>query len=514
MRKATLLLTAFLAACGTKTAVPNASADWPMYNRDYASTRFSGLTDIAAKNVAGLKQVCSYVLPEKVMFESGLVASQGTMYFTTFEYTYAIDAATCALKWRSRHELPGTPGVGSTRGVALLDGRVFRGSADGNVTAYDAASGMQVWSTKITADGSMEYISASPIAWNGMVFIGTAGADAGNIGRIDGLDAATGRVLWSFPLIPTGVEKNAESWPKGTHLAGGSSWTSFTLDPDAGALYAPTGNPGPDFAGGYRPGANLYSGGVVVLDAKAGTLRTWYQLVPHDVHDWDIAAAPVLITTKAGQKRLMAAGKDGMLHSVDLASGKETWKTPVTTIDNIDAPLTAAGTRFCPGTAGGVEWNGPAYSSDANLVFVNSTDWCTTIKMDPKPVKFEAGKPFVGSANGFGTMDDSPKRGWVTAVDADSGAVRWKFQAATPMVAGLFATASGLVMTADLNGDVFAFDAATGNVVHKMGIGQPAGGGVITYEQGGQQRIALAAGLDSRIFRTMGQPTILVYGLP
>lgn len=484
-----------------------------MYNRDYASTRFSGLTEIAAKNVTGLKPVCSYVLPEKVMFESGLVASQGALYFTTFEYTYAIDSATCALKWKARHELPGTPGVGSTRGVALLDGRVFRGSADGSVTAYDAASGTQMWSTKIIAADSMEYISASPIAWDGMVIIGTAGADAGNIGRIAGLDAATGRVVWSFPLIPTGTEKNAESWPQGTHLAGGSSWTSFTLDPDAGTLYAPTGNPGPDFAGTYRPGANLYSGGVVALDAKTGALRTWYQLVPHDVHDWDIAAAPVLVMTKAGQKRLMAAGKDGFLHGVDLAGGKEVWKTPVTTIANIDAPLTVAGTRFCPGTAGGVEWNGPAYSADANLVFVNSTDWCTTIKMEAKPPKFEAGKAFTGAANGFGTMDESPKRGWVTAIDADSGAVKWKFQTATPMVGGLLATASGLVMTADLNGDFFAFDAASGNVAHKMSLGQPVGGGVITYEQGGKQQIALAAGLDSRIFRVMGQPTILVYGL-
>ena len=514
MRKVTLLLfTVFLAACGSKIATPNTSADWPMYNRDYGSTRFSGLTQIAATNVKGLKQVCSYVLPEKVMFESGLVTSQGTMYFTTFEYTYAIDAATCALKWKARHELPETPGVGATRGVALADGRVYRGSADGAVTAYDAASGMQMWSTKITADGSMESISASPIAWGGMVFIGTAGADVGNLCRIAALDSSTGRILWNFPLIPTGTEKNAESWPKGTHLAGGSVWTSVTLDPDSGALYVPAGNPGPDFSGEYRPGANLYAGSVVVLDAKTGTLRTWYQLVPHDVHDWDIAAAPVLVSTKAGQKRLMAAGKDGFLHAIDLAVGKVAWKTPVTTIDNIDAPLTAAGTHFCPGTAGGVEWNGPAFSSDTNLVFVNSTDWCTTIKMDPKPLKFEVGKPFIGSSNGFGTMDDSPKGGWVTAVDADSGAVKWKFKAATPMVGGVIATASGLVMTADLNGDFFAFEAATGNVAHKMSTGQPVGGGVITYEQGGQQRVALAAGLDSRIFRTSGQPQILVFGL-
>ena len=162
------------------------------------------------------------------------------------------------------------------------------------------------------------------------------------------LDAASGKVVWSFALVPSGSEPNGESWPKGTHLAGGSTWTSFTLDPDSGALYVPAGNPAPDFAGSYRPGANLYSGSVVVLDAKSGSLRTWYQLVPHDVHDWDIAAAPVLLTTKQGQRQAVAAGKDGFLHSIDLASGKVVWKTPTTTIDNIDAPRRSREPIFAP----------------------------------------------------------------------------------------------------------------------------------------------------------------------
>lgn len=513
MRLTILLLAALLtASCGQKAAGPNPSADWPMYNRDYASTRYSGLADVTPQNVSTLKQVCSYALPDKSTFESGLVAVNGTIYFTSFQSTYAIDAGTCALKWTAKHDLPGIPNAGATRGVALADNRVVRGFVDGNVIAYDAATGNQLWATKITGDGSMESISASPIAWNGMVFIGTAGADMGNVCRIAGLDAATGKLLWSFPLVPTADEKNAESWPKGTHLAGGSTWTSLSLDPDAGALYVPTGNPGPDFSGVYREGANLYSGSVVVLDAKTGALRTWYQLVPHDVHDWDIAAAPVLVTTKGGQKRAMAAGKDGYLHAIDIAAGKVAWKTPITTIDNADAPLTVKGTHFCPGTAGGVEWNGPAYSSGTNLMYVNSTDWCATIKMDPKPPKFEAGKPFTGSSNGFGTMDPT-RKGWVTAVDADSGAVKWKYQAATPMVGGILATASGLVVTGDLNGDLLALDAATGSVLHKISTGQPVGGGVITYQQAGQQRIAVAAGMESRIMDSHGQPVILVFGL-
>ena len=482
-----------------------------MYNHDYASTGFSKLSDITPKNVSGLRQVCSYVLPESTTFESSLVAVNGTLFFTTSEYTYAIDAANCGLRWRVRHEVQG-PG-GTVRGVALAGNRVFRGFRDGYVIAYDIANGEQIWSTKLTEpDGSPAIIAASPIVLNGMVFIGTSGAERACDCFAAGLDAATGRVVWTFPLVPTGDAPGADTWPKGVHVGGGSLWTSFTIDPDSGALYVPTGNPGPDFSGAYRPGANLYTGSIVVLDAKSGSLRTWYQLVPHDIHDWDQAAAPALITTKLGRRRAMAAGKDGYLHAIDLVGGKIAWKTAVSTIENTEAPLTVEGVHFCPGTAGGVLWNGPTYSALTNLVYVNSVDWCSTLRLDPKLPEFEPGKQFLGSANAFGDKDPR-KRGWVTAVDADTGAIRWRYQSPTPMVAGTAVTASGLVLTADLNGDFVAFDAATGKVLHRIATRQPGGGGVITYQTGGQQRIAMAAGLEDRILESHGQPAVLVFGL-
>ena len=219
------------------------------------------------------------------------------------------------------------------RGVALDGKRIYRGFRDGYMIAYDAQNGEQIWSAEMhESDGKPATIAASPLVWNGMVFIGTSGAERACGCVIAGLDAATGKVVWTFALVPTGDAPGAESWPKGVHVGGGSVWTSLTIDPDSGALYVPTGNPGPDFSGAYRPGANLYTGSIVVLDAKKGSLRTWYQLVPHDVHDWDQAAAPALIVTKAGERRAMAAGKDGFLHSIDITAGKVAWKTPVTTI--------------------------------------------------------------------------------------------------------------------------------------------------------------------------------------
>jgi alcohol dehydrogenase (cytochrome c) len=507
---AVVQLSFFTRLSGQSAPAGLASGDWPLYNLDYASTRYSKLSEVTLKNITGLRQVCSYALPEDAEFESGLVAVNGALYFTTAEYTYAIDGGNCAVRWRVRH--PMERGGGTVRGVAFAQNRVFRGFPDGTVIAYNASNGEQVWSSKLTEpDGRPATISAAPITWNGMVFIGTFGAERACGCIVAGMDAATGKVLWTFALVPTGDAPGSETWPRGVHAGGGSVWTSLTIDPDTGELYVPTGNPGPDFSGAYRPGANLYTGSVVVLDARKGSLKTWYQLVPHDTHDWDQAATPAVITTRLGRRRAMAGGKDGYLHGIDIASGKVAWKTPVTTFKDENAPLTTQGTHFCPGVTGGVSWNGPAYSPDTNLVYVNSIDWCTTLKLGVEIPTFEPGKTFLGSEDSFG-VHDARKAGWVTAVDADSGAVRWRYEAEAPLVSGIVVTASGLVMTVDLNGNFLAFDAQTGKLLHKIATGQSAGGGVITYLTGGKQRIAMATGLEDRILATHGKPAVLVYG--
>ncbi len=483
------------------------AADWPMYAHDYTSTRFSPLTEITPKNVTGLKQICSYALPEMSTFQSSLVEIGGTLYFTTGTATYAIDATNCKLKWTEKHEMQGG---GTVRGVAVAGRRVFRGFRDGAVIAYDISNGEQVWSTKLTApDGRVATIAASPVEWDGMLIIATSGGENNCACFVTALDADTGKVKWTFNTVPGQGTPGAETWPAGVKPGGASMWTSFTIDPETSSLYVSTGNPGYDFAGEYRPGANLYSDSVLVLDAKSGKLRNYYQVVAHDYHDWDLTAAPVVLITKTAQHRVMVAGKDGFLISIDPKAQKVTWKTPVTTIDNIEAPLTPAGTRFCPGTAGGVQWNGPAFSPATNLVYVNAVDWCSTVKSDPD---YDGKKNLIGSANAFGEKAKDVS-GWVTAIDADSGAVRWKYHATAPMVAGIAVTASGLVLTADMASDFLAFDAASGKILQRIKLGQPSGGGVITYRAGGKQRVAVATGMEDRIMDTHGAPTVVVLGL-
>jgi alcohol dehydrogenase (cytochrome c) len=210
-----------------------------------------------------------------------------------------------------------------------------------------------------------ETIPAAPIAWNGMVFIGQAGGDNKGVrGRMMAFNQADGKQVWSFDLVPVTGE-GADTWPPETPenpRTGGATWTSYTLDAATGSLYVPVGNAAPDFDIKARPGLNLYTNSIVVLDAKTGAFREYYQLTPNDFHDWDVASAPAVIKTSGGKNLVVGAGKDGILHAVDPAQKKEIYKTPVTTIENVDTPFTAdKTTHFCPGVQGGVEWNGPAF---------------------------------------------------------------------------------------------------------------------------------------------------------
>ena len=105
-------------------------------------------------------------------------------------------------------------------------------------------------------------------------------------------------------------------------------------------------------------------------------------------------------------------------------------------------------------------------------------------------------------------------RGWVTAIDADTGRVRWKYQSAAPHLAAVTATAGGLVFAANTIGDVFAFDARNGRVLWKEKI-EPNGGGVVSYNAGGKQRIAFASGMKSPIWPVVPKSSrIVVFGLP
>lgn len=504
----------------------NTAADWPSYNRTLQSNRYAPQTQINRATVGGLSRLCTFDTGLATSFQTGLIKVGNALYFSTDKATFSIDPSTCALNWRSDLSYQPIGTLNVNRGVAYLDGKLFRGTQDGQVIALDAATGKELWARQIGIKAKGETTPAAPIAWNGMVFIGVAGGDNYDVqGRMYALDARTGAVRWMFQMVPSNDGPQSEArrtWGNAPNvpISGGGTWTSYTLDPATGQLFVPGGNPAPDFAPGLRPGADLFTNSVVVLDAKTGANRGHYSLVPDDEHDWDSSAAPALIRTRAGRELMAAAIKDGHLYGFDRASGQRLYTTPLTTLFNTKAPLTAGGTRFCPGTQGGNEWNGPSYSPRTNLIYTGSVDWCSTVKIAPEAKVRTAslGQPWSGSGDTshvFGAMDPAGHwAGWVNATDADSGNIRWRYKAPYPILAGVTPTAGNVVFAGDMGGNLYAFDDSNGKLLFRTTTGGALGGGIITYDAGGRQMLAVASGMTSPIWPTpKSTAKVIVYSL-
>jgi alcohol dehydrogenase (cytochrome c) len=160
-----------------------------------------------------------------------------------------------------------------------------------------------------------------------------------------------------------------------------------------------------------------------------------------------------------------------------------------------------------------VEWNGPAFNPGTNMLYVPAVDWCTTFTAFEQ-VRHIPGKLYMG---GTTSMDPPAKaQGWITAVDASSGAVKWKYRSPRPMVAAVTTTAGNVLFAGELTGDFLALDARTGDALYRFNTGGPMGGGVVTYAVGGKQFVAAASGSPSNywVAGNPGSPTIVVFALP
>jgi len=514
------------AAPATATPLTNANSDdWAGYNKTLTSERFSPLSQINTSNANKLKVLCTYDTGQYTGFNSGLIAVNDALIFTTQFDIFSIDPATCNQNWRTHEDYkPATPQPVS-RGAAYMDGLLFRGSGDGRVLAYDFKTGKRVWETTIANAKRGETTPSAPIAWNGLVFIGNAGSDIkGGKGRMYALEAKTGKIVWEFYMVPKtdgDVARGPEgespldmsTWKNdsGIPITGGGTWTSYTLDPATGLLYVPVGNPGPDFAADVRKGDNLFTGSVLVLDAKTGAYKNHFKLVPIDWHDWDVSNTPALIHTRGGKHLLAVAPKDGYLYGIDLATNAVLYRTPVTRIDNADAPFSVGKpVHFCPGSTGGGEWNGAAYDPQTNLIFTGQVDWCTTVTLQTKKQIEETavGQPWSGEAsinpyNVWGKPDSfGDWAGWVYAVDADTGAWKWRMKSNYPIQSGVTPTAGGIVFFGDMGGNFYVLDAANGQKLWGQKIGGAIAGGVITFTANGTQKIAAATGLTEILWPT------------
>src|SRR5258706_7630727 len=412
---------------------PISESEWPAYNKSYDGRRFSTLAQINRSNLSSLRPVCAAELGDAGAFKAGTVVIGDSMYLTTANSTVAIDAVSCEIRWQNIYPGEEPPVFSVNRGVAYADGRLFRGTADGRLVCIDAATGRTVWKVKAAEPSLGEFFSSAPIAWKGLLYIGIAGSDWAVRGRMMAFETATGSEKWRFYTIPEGDEPGAETWrrPEGLKVGGGGSWSTYTLDPQTGELFIPVGNPAPDLRSDLREGANLYTNSLLVLDALTGKLRWYFQMSPNDGLDLDLGAAPALYRDGRGASMLAAGSKDGYLYGIDRVTHQLSYRTRVTTVKNSDLMRMPPpeGLEFCPGYLGGVEWNGPAVDPRDQSIFVGAVDWCMFFKPGDKP--YEAGVPF------HGTIVILPQKvlgkGWITAIDGNTGKVRWQYHSESPI---------------------------------------------------------------------------------
>ncbi|MGH8219964.1 MAG: PQQ-binding-like beta-propeller repeat protein [Steroidobacteraceae bacterium] len=486
------------------------AGQWLTINRDLNGERFSPLRQITPANVARLGEVCRVQIDGPTTFEAGLIVADGTIYTDTGLATIALDARTCAIRWKHQYVPQEARYSPSNRGIAVLDGRVFRGTGDARLIALDAATGRLLWEDVIGAPRLGEAASAAPLAWNGIVYMGISGSELGARGRVMAYDAATGRELWRFDTIPMGSEKGADTWkrPQSAKTGGGGVWGASSLDVTTGELFVPVGNPWPDIDKAYRPGRNLFTDSIVVLDARTGALKWWYQTTQEDWQDQDLVAAPVLYRDSKVRDVVAFGGKDGYVTAVDRDTHQMIFRTAVTTFSAYHKSATPEGVRICPGYAGGVEWNGPALDTLNHTLVTGAVDACFIVKLGT--THYSADQASFGGT----VKPDGPITGWVTSLDSETGQVRWRYHAEKPVIAGVTPTAGGVTLTGDIAGNFLVFDSRTGRLLRKIPTGGALAGGVVTYAIGSRQYVAFASGNVSRMaFGALGLPSVVIMSL-
>ncbi len=509
--------------------------NWLMYGRTYNSHRYSGLKQINKSNVANLQPVWTFQTGVLDGFECTPLIIDGIMYITTpWNHAYAIDCKTGSQLWHYEKSLPENLALccdAVNRGFAVFGDRLYMTTLDAHLVCLDKNTGEEIWDEGITAFGEsgkeeekdiykLAYSATlAPLIVKGKVIIGISGAEYGIRGFIDAYNAETGKREWRFYTVPDAEDKEEhaqealKSWGEKSWLTGGgSAWITGTYDPELNLLYWGIGNPSPDFNGEVRKGDNLYTCSIVALNPDDGTYKWHFQNSPHDLWDYDGVNTPVLVDIERDGKKIKAliqAHRNGYFYCVNRENGEFiygkpfceiTWTDTKKGVDGLDAKTgrpfvnsaalpTEEGVRVCPGAAGGKEWNPMAYHPGTGYAYVPVINNCA--KFTSGKAFFIKGQPYWGSSL---TLIDGEASGSFKAIEVATGKIIWDVKTRSPMVAGVLATAGGLVFTGDAEGFLTAYDAESGKDLWHFQCGSGHHASPITYTLDGKQYIAVCAG--------------------
>jgi alcohol dehydrogenase (cytochrome c) len=489
-------------------------------NGDYRQQRYYPNSEINRTNVARLRPAWIFQTDVMESIETSPIVVHGVMYVTTsYDHVYALDARTGEELWHYKHKLgPITTYCcgPNNRGVAAYEDKIYLATLDSKLVALDAKTGKLVWQSEV-GDPELGYSETmAPTAVKGKILIGTNGGEYGIRGFVKAYDAATGKLLWTFHTIPensvgvwaekdaTGRDMHRDIAAEKAQLAksgdpykqlGGGVWQNPSVDLATNRIYFVVGNPSPDLDGAVRPGDNLYTNSLVSLDLETGKYICHFQYIAHDVWDLDAVSPTVLVDVKDKDGKVVPgvihAGKTGHVYvhnrndcslirfSEAMVPQENMWVLP-----------TKEGARMLPGANGGVEWSPMAVNPHLGLTYAINLHQPMTYHVENSA--YPQGKLWLGGA--FKVIPSEEQWGNVTAVDYNTGKIRWQVKTPQPMIGGILATAGGLVFTGEGNGQFKAYDAETGAALWKFQAGAGVNAPPSSYTVDGKQYIVVGAG--------------------
>jgi quinoprotein glucose dehydrogenase len=502
-------------------------SEWLHHRGDPGSLNYSPLEQIDRGNLARLAVAWrwrsdnfgSSIYPN---LEVTPLMAHGVLYATAgaSRSVVAIDARNGETLWMHRLEEgqrgQNAPRKGPGRGLALWrDGgrdTLFVISPGYQLLALDAVTGRRVEGfgnagivdLKLAADPPQDPVnsaigaSSPPILVGDVVIVGAAFAAGAApprkempAGNVMGFDARTGRRLWVFHTIARPGQPGADTWTDEARSFTGNTgaWAPFSADAARGLVYLPVEAPTSDFYGGHRPGDNLYSSSLVCLDARTGARRWHFQLVHHDIWDYDTPTAPVLLDVTVRGKRIAAVAqvtKQGFTYVFDRVSGAPVWpivERPVPASDvpgevtsrtqpfptlpepferqgvsdadlnNLTPEIHAeaqriaaryrmgplfnppsivtpqnAGTLQVPGSQGGANWQGAVADPESGILYVSTTSTITAMGLGKDPGRSNLDYILTASsrvAGPFGLPLARPPWGTIVALDLNTGKKLW-----------------------------------------------------------------------------------------
>jgi membrane-bound PQQ-dependent dehydrogenase (glucose/quinate/shikimate family) len=499
--------------------------DWRFYGGNAGGMRFSSLQQINRQNVGALKLAWTYHTGEVnranetdrhhiAPFETTPLVVDGILYFSTpSNRVIALDAETGKEIWqfdpqagRAKRTFFQHRGVAYWQNEEGDDRRILYGTFDGRLICLDAKTGKRCQSfgtdgvVNLRAGVADEFpeaeysVTSAPAIYKDLVITGAAVPEypsRGPSGAVRAFDVRTGKLIWTFHIIPGPGEAGHETWPSEAWKGrtGANVWSTMSVDVERDLVFLPVGSASYDFYGGDRKGKDLFANSLVALQASTGKLVWYFQMVHHDIWDYDMPAQPTLITVRRNGKSIPAVAqvtKMGFVFIFDRATGRplfpveerpvpksnvpgeESWPTQpfpskppalvrqefgeadITTVTpeshrycaelfhsiesrGMYTPYGLKQTLVVPGTLGGATWSGGSFDPGLGYLFVNVNELGSVGALEPQP----AGTPVAyrrGSKRGeyarFWDENElpcqTPPWGTLNAIDVNKGEIVWK----------------------------------------------------------------------------------------